>query len=70
LLQSLRNGRLKGAALDVIADEYFSTTSNPLMEYARTNKNLVITPHIGGNTYESFEKTEAFIADKITALLC
>ena len=30
-----------------------------------TDKNIILTPHIGGNTYESFEKTEMFVANKL-----
>jgi D-3-phosphoglycerate dehydrogenase len=60
---------LKGAALDVIQDEFSYNASNILATYAREHHNLLLTPHIGGNTYESFEKTELFIAQKIIAQL-
>jgi len=36
-----------------------------LVKYSKSNSNLIITPHIGGNTYESFAKTEKFLADKL-----
>ncbi len=45
------------------------TPDNPLVKYAIDHDNLVIVPHIGGNTYESFEKTEHFIADKIIKII-
>lgn len=64
LLQALQNKTIAGAALDVIEDEY-NTAQNPLITYAKQNDNLIITPHIGGNTYESFEKTELFLLDKL-----
>lgn len=64
LLQALKNKTIAGAALDVLEDEY-NTESNTLVTYAKRNKNLIITPHIGGNTYESFEKTELFLLEKL-----
>ena len=65
LLEALRSGRLAAAALDVVRDEATYTASNPLAEYARTHDNLLLSPHIGGNTYESFERTEQFLAGKV-----
>lgn len=69
LLRALKEGRVKGAALDVIQNEHQFSGANPLVEYAQKNKNLIITPHIGGNTYESFSKTEWFIAERIKQYL-
>lgn len=69
LLKALDEGRLAGAALDVIRDEHLFSEANPLVNYARTNRNLLLVPHIGGNTYESFEKTEWFIAKQILKAL-
>jgi D-3-phosphoglycerate dehydrogenase / 2-oxoglutarate reductase len=66
-LHALESGWLAGAALDVLCDEYAlgQGVANPLIEYARTHDNLVITPHIGGSTQESIEKADVFIANKI-----
>ena len=41
--------------------------AHPLVQYARDHGNLLITPHIGGCTVESTEKTENFIAGQIAA---
>ncbi len=65
LLAALRSGKLAGAALDVLADEHSIDKNHPLIQYAENHPNLLIVPHIGGNTYESFEKTERFIAEKL-----
>jgi D-3-phosphoglycerate dehydrogenase len=65
LLASLKSGRIAGAALDVLNGEPDFAPDHPLKQYACDHDNLVITPHIGGNTRESFEKTELFLADKI-----
>jgi D-3-phosphoglycerate dehydrogenase len=68
LLNSLKEGRIAGAALDVLCVENAMTSpagSLDLIDYARTNDNLLITPHIAGATHESMEKTEIFIARKL-----
>jgi D-3-phosphoglycerate dehydrogenase len=65
LLEALRAGHLAGAAVDVLDGEPEIGEDHPLVAYARGNPRVLITPHIGGNTMESFEKTEVFIAEKI-----
>ena len=68
LLTALESSRISGAALDVLADEHINPIkqSHPLIEYAKTHDNLIITPHIGGATYESMHKTEIFMAEKLS----
>lgn len=66
LLWALESGTLGGAALDVLSGEYTSwRTSRELIEYARTHDNLLLTPHLGGCTVDSMEKTELFMAEKL-----
>lgn len=70
LLAALEGGRLGGAALDVLAHERSGGMGHsPLVRYAATHDNLVITPHIGGATRESMEKTEAFMAGRLAEFL-
>jgi D-3-phosphoglycerate dehydrogenase len=64
LLEALHAGRLAGAALDVLANESADGMGDhPLVEYARAHSRLILTPHIGGCTAESMEKTEVFMAE-------
>ena len=69
LLWALKGQKLAGAALDVLADEkaVAAKRKNALIEYAKTHNNLIITPHIGGMTNESADKTRIFIAKKVFA---
>ena len=70
LLGALTSGKLAGAALDVLwAEEKRPVviSGDPLVEYAKTHQNLLITPHLGGATFESMAKTEIFIAEKVKA---
>jgi len=67
LIAALESGRLAGAALDVIHGEPtgHATPDTPLLRAARRLDNLLVTPHIGGATWESMEKTELFIAGRL-----
>lgn len=67
LLAALQSGHLAGAALDVLEDEagLQAGAPHPLVDYARTHDNLLITPHIGGATFESMAMTEVFMAQKL-----
>lgn len=63
LLGALESGHLGGAALDVLADEYdlnFRKKLNhhPMVEYARANENLILTPHYAGATSDAWIKTQ------------
>lgn len=67
LLRALESGHLGGAGLDVIDGEWWPDLNrHPLIQYARTHENLVITPHIGGVTYESQELAYARTIHKLT----
>jgi D-3-phosphoglycerate dehydrogenase len=66
LLRALESGKLAGAALDVICGELEGDFENhPLIQYAQAHDNLILTPHVGGVTYESQAKAYAFTARKI-----
>src|SRR3989344_491432 len=68
LLQALTEKKIAGFAADVLADELNfkqNFSSEPLVEYAQKNSNVIITPHIGGSTFESRQATDVFIAKKV-----
>lgn len=72
LLDALRQKRIAGAALDVLANEDPKgghVKNHPLVRYARIHRNVIIVPHLGGATFESMAKTEDFIAEKIVGML-
>jgi len=70
LLAALEQGPLAGAVLDVLSDERAAGPNrSPLVQYARTHDNLLITPHIAGATYESMAATEIFMAHKLRTYL-
>ena len=71
LLAALMQGHLAGAALDVLADEgrWSDLREHPLVSYARSHDNLLLTPHTGGATVESMAATEVFMAKKLRELV-
>ena len=70
LLGALNEKRIAGAGLDLIDGEWLDDVSaHPLIRYANEHDNLVITPHIGGNTYESIYDARIFMAKKIASFL-
>jgi D-3-phosphoglycerate dehydrogenase len=73
LLTSLTLKRISGAALDVLDGEYGASEawvkSHPLIQYAAHNKNLIITPHIGGASYDSMARVENFMIEKLKQFL-
>lgn len=70
LLSALTTGHLGGAGLDVIEGEWrLDLDRHPLILYARTHENLVITPHIGGVTYESQELAYSYTFLKLAEYL-
>lgn len=66
LYSALEQKIIAAAALDVMTGEPNNLNQN-LIDYAMHHDSLLITPHIGGNTYESFAKTENFMAEKLIA---
>jgi len=70
LLDGLNSGKVAAAGLDVIDGEWMEDISqHPLIQYARSHENLVITPHIGGSTIESVVGARIFMARKLADYL-
>lgn len=63
LLNALEQGRLAGAALDVLAGEPAPLGPELLRRMKALGDRLVVTPHIGGFTFESLEAVENYVAD-------
>jgi D-3-phosphoglycerate dehydrogenase len=72
LLDGLQTGLIKGAALDVLRNDSAwpgrIESSHSLLAYAKTNYNLLITPHLGGYGRESTQQTKKFIVRKFLSL--
>jgi len=65
LLRALKKKIISGAAIDVLTNENnLNFKKNKLLNYLSISKNLIITPHIGGATFETWKLTEEFIVKK------
>jgi phosphoglycerate dehydrogenase-like enzyme len=70
LLSVLKNGHIQAAALDVISGEQdINLAQSALIDYARKNDNLIITPHIAGLSYDSETKAQMAAAKAIKNII-
>jgi D-3-phosphoglycerate dehydrogenase / 2-oxoglutarate reductase len=70
LLAALASGRLAAFGADVLHDEWRADMGeSPVVQYARTHPNVVLTPHIGGHTDLSVHDARVFSARKLARFL-
>jgi len=67
--EALQSGRLKGVATDVLSKELTDIKMSPLWKALQEGMNVVITPHIGGATWDAMWSCEEFLVDKMKRLL-
>ena len=71
LVSALKNGKVKGACLDVLEYEKLSFEGlkadelPQAFQYLRQAENVVLTPHVAGWTQESYIKLSEVLAEKI-----
>ena len=71
LIESLKQGKVQGACLDVFDWEEASFTEVNNKDYESLRKelaameNVILSPHVAGWTTESYEKLSIYLADKI-----
>ena len=79
LLSALKGGTIRGAALDCLPNEtrplflqsysdgspMDSSIEKRLVNYAKLNNNLIITPHIAGSTQDAWEATQGYVVDEL-----
>ena len=73
LLDLLETGHIAAAGIDVVEGEYDPTfnqsfATSRLARYAATHDNLIVTPHIGGSTYDAWSETERRVIEKAGSL--
>jgi D-3-phosphoglycerate dehydrogenase / 2-oxoglutarate reductase len=70
VLDSIKQGKLLGAGLDVLETEKFPSLAEQewFDELRRSNK-VILTPHVAGWTFESYRKISEVMADKLRELL-
>lgn len=65
LISALRDGRIRGAAMDVFTEEPLTTTASAFDGVP----NLILTPHVAGVTSESNHRVSAVIASEVLSVL-
>jgi len=67
---ALEKSAIAGAGVDVIEGEWRDDLADhPLIRYAKTHENLVISPHTGGVTVEAQRMTIEFMVRKLIAFM-
>ncbi|MFD3003532.1 NAD(P)-dependent oxidoreductase [Pontibacter toksunensis] len=72
LVEHLKSGKIKGAALDVLENEKLQTLTASQQEnfsYLAAAANVILSPHIAGWTHESYIKINEVLVEKIKALV-
>ncbi len=68
LVKALKSGKVLGAALDVLENEKLNTLSASQLKdfnFLANSTNVVLAPHIGGWTFESYFKISKVLLNKI-----
>ncbi|CAM4129261.1 D-3-phosphoglycerate dehydrogenase [Pedobacter westerhofensis] len=69
VLGALSSGRIMGAGLDVLEAEKFpNLAEQSWYEELKTSAKVILTPHIGGWTFDSYRKISEVLADKLERL--
>ncbi|MCH2130255.1 MAG: hypothetical protein MK179_14005 [Pirellulaceae bacterium] len=70
LMAALDSGQLSSFAADVLHDEWRTDMGkSPLVTYAQTHDNVIISPHMGGATQKSIDEARDFSARKLANFL-
>jgi len=66
VLNAIKNGKILGAGLDVLQTEKFPALGEqPWYDELRHNNQVILTPHIGGWTFDSYRKISEVLAEKL-----
>ncbi|PST84227.1 phosphoglycerate dehydrogenase [Pedobacter yulinensis] len=69
VLKAIETGKILGAGLDVLETEKFPALSaEPWYEALRSNDRVLLSPHVGGWTFESYYKISEVLAEKLERL--
>lgn len=68
IISGLQSKKIMGCALDVLENENMNTltsTQRKEVDFLTSNSQVLLTPHIGGLTVDSYQKLAKVLADKI-----
>ena len=65
IVDALRSKKLKGYTTDVIEDEYGNRENSPILKGIKEGLNIIVTPHVGGMTWEGQQKAYMWSINKL-----
>ena len=69
VLNAIKTGKILGAGLDVLEAEKFPKLSDqPWYNELKASPKVLLTPHVGGWTFDSYRKISEVLADKLEQL--
>jgi D-3-phosphoglycerate dehydrogenase len=72
LIEALKGGKLRGAALDVLENEKlpsYSVIENEQLDWLLAQQNVIITPHIAGYSHEALSQMAEVLIAKLKPVL-
>jgi len=72
LVQNLQSGQVRGAALDVLENEKLTTLTpeqQARFDFLTSAPNVLLAPHIGGWTFQSYQRINEVLAEKLKEFL-
>ncbi|WP_316771142.1 2-hydroxyacid dehydrogenase [Pedobacter frigiditerrae] len=69
VLANIKSGKILGAGLDVLETEKFPALGEqPWFDELKANGKVILTPHIGGWTFDSYRKISEVLAEKLAEI--
>ena len=65
IVKGLKSGVITGYGTDVIEDEFGDLTKSPIIKAMNDDKNIIVTPHVGGMTIEGQTKAYEWSINKL-----
>lgn len=70
LIEAIRSGKIRGAALDVLENEKINALSaleKENLDFLTSHPNVIVTPHIAGYSHEAFLRMPEVLLGKLTS---
>ncbi|RZL12193.1 MAG: phosphoglycerate dehydrogenase, partial [Pedobacter sp.] len=69
VLANINTGKILGAGLDVLETEKFPALGEqPWFDELKANGKVILTPHVGGWTFDSYRKISEVLAQKLAEM--
>ncbi len=69
VLSNVKSGKILGAGLDVLETENFPALGEqPWFDELKSNAKVILTPHVGGWTLDSYRKISEVLAEKLAEI--